>query len=89
MTLTKLREALESCPIIGIAEPTAHFRKRQDQWLNGPYREALALLSDNMVLVRRSDLEAAKISLGSRHTFSVALRILKRLTANPQDQSHG
>ncbi|MES2783005.1 MAG: hypothetical protein V4657_09430 [Pseudomonadota bacterium] len=37
-----LREALEAAPIIGLWEDAASFKVRQDNWLNGPYREALA-----------------------------------------------
>lgn len=37
----KMRAVLEAAPIIGPGEDADAFRKRQDAWLNGPYRAAL------------------------------------------------
>lgn len=36
-----LREALEAAPLIGHTESAHDFMKRQNAWLNGPYRAAL------------------------------------------------
>jgi glycine/D-amino acid oxidase-like deaminating enzyme len=38
----QLLEALELAPIIGRDETAAGFRSRQDAWLDGPYRAAIA-----------------------------------------------
>ena len=38
----RILEALQSAPIIGAGESSEDFRVRQDAWLNGQYRAAIA-----------------------------------------------
>ena len=44
---TDLLGALEAAPIIGAGETLAEFRARQDAWLNGTYRAAIANAQDD------------------------------------------